>query len=135
MLIYTDRDANVSSISMMIDGRVIDKKAVPAGQGVMWTANGKIRADERNYLPLWTMPWQAELYNDGRDHEMVVRVVDSKSQNSVKRIVFRVDGMRAVSEGMGSGLGGLVILADFNMIVSECTSIFQPYLICFFVLV
>ncbi|KAJ1563269.1 hypothetical protein HK405_002676, partial [Cladochytrium tenue] len=67
-----------------------------------------------NFLPLWVVPWDPAQFDDGRDHVLEVTVTDSARLSTTKRVVFRVDGQRAKSEGMGSGLGGAIILARFS---------------------
>jgi hypothetical protein len=67
------------------------------------------------FIPLWTMPWSAADYDDGRAHEILISVVDAEGRQGQDMAIFRVDGQR---EELDAGWSGIIIHSNFEHFVS-----------------
>jgi hypothetical protein len=119
LLIWSAVGVNASGITINIDGKHTltgnTDGATYKGTTDIWKNITDPKAV--NHLPLWTIPWKPEMFNDGRDHRMTVTVSDKGGLTTIKTIIFRIDGQQATSEDMGSGTGGKVAGMNFNSLV------------------
>ncbi|KAJ3218382.1 Transmembrane protein 62 [Dinochytrium kinnereticum] len=117
MLIYSRSTVSSTNISIKIDGAETGIKGALRAKGSenypAW--QDKLPLDPgpdspKNHLPLWVAPWNPTIFDDGRDHVMDVRVTDDEGEETVKRVVFRVDGSRS-GKRMGLTTSGTLILS------------------------
>ncbi|KAJ3377095.1 Transmembrane protein 62, partial [Entophlyctis sp. JEL0112] len=106
---------NADLVSVWIDGKLLNEKVSFAGNSPMqgWSDVKSLNETE-NSIPLYVVPWDPSKWDDGRDHVMMVEAVDVDSIIGKATVVFRIDGLRAKSHGMGSGLGGWIVAAKFE---------------------
>ncbi|KAI9353896.1 hypothetical protein BDR26DRAFT_849416 [Obelidium mucronatum] len=102
-----------SNITISIDGTQITSTSEYKGSSKPWSSIQAIN-ETQNHLPLYVAKWDPQHWNDGNDHLLQVVAVDEAGYGATKTIVFRVDGYRAKSHGMESGVGGYIIAAHFE---------------------
>ncbi|KAJ1883140.1 hypothetical protein H4R99_004551 [Coemansia sp. RSA 1722] len=79
MLIWADKP--VASVAVAIDGIAHPHPAVYRGKET-GSANDVIKT------PLWTVPWNASSYNDGRLHHIEITAVDSEGKSTTTQVPF-----------------------------------------------
>ncbi|KAJ3072461.1 Transmembrane protein 62 [Podochytrium sp. JEL0797] len=104
------------NVTFKIDGVKVPEPVEYKGSGAAWSDIQNLE-ESVNRVPLYVSKWDPRVYNDGRDHWLEVEAIDSAGRTAVKKIAFRVDGERARSHGMESGIGGYVIAANFEMLI------------------
>lgn len=72
--------------------------------------------EEEEFLPLYVSEWDAQKYNDGKEHELEVKVVDRYGRVSSSTTVFRVDGQRSDMKG---GFAEWVMWANVALMVGS----------------
>ncbi|KAI8607191.1 hypothetical protein BC830DRAFT_1087154, partial [Chytriomyces sp. MP71] len=102
-----------SKIEIKMDGRVHESSIEYTGTTSPWSNITHLN-ETANHVPLYVSSWDAQVFNDGRDHELHILVIDENGLRATKTIIFRVDGLRAKTHGMSSGIGGYVIAASFE---------------------
>ncbi|KAJ3131435.1 Transmembrane protein 62 [Physocladia obscura] len=108
-----------ANVTVVIDGRVYSADV----GGIQFVGTTKPWSDVRainetdNHVPLYVCAWEPKKWDDGKDHIMEVEAVDVDGTVGKVKIVFRVDGKRAKEYGMGSGLGGWIIAANFEALL------------------
>ncbi|KAF9310747.1 Transmembrane protein 62 [Podila horticola] len=80
-------------IELRIDGQLHPNPSTFAG------VHEHDKNDEEEFLPLYVSEWDAQKYNDGKEHELEVKVVDRYGRVSSSTTIFRVDGQRTDMKG------------------------------------
>ncbi|RUP46478.1 hypothetical protein BC936DRAFT_146906, partial [Jimgerdemannia flammicorona] len=107
LLVFTDTPEGGAKVTIWIDN------VVHTGE-VMYSGRGKAGQIGEGYVPLWTAAWDPSVYDDGREHRLVVEVVDGEGKiGRAEEVVFRVDGGRSA---IGGGVGELLILSDMTVL-------------------
>ncbi|KAI9593790.1 Metallo-dependent phosphatase-like protein [Syncephalis fuscata] len=100
-LIFADTD--LPEVTVYVDG-IMKGNMKYSGRGSRDGAPGE-------YIPLWTVPWSADEYNDQQPHELRIVATDTQGRVGEDTVLFRVDGHR---EELDVGLSGLIIHSNFE---------------------
>ncbi|KAF9979431.1 Transmembrane protein 62 [Mortierella antarctica] len=95
-------------IEIRIDGKLHEQPARFAGT----TAEDQTKDEE--FLPLYVSAWNPQDYNDGKDHELEIKIVDRLGRLGSSRTVFRVDGERSEMNG---GFAEWIMWANVAMLL------------------
>lgn len=98
------------TIEIKIDGILHPHPARFAG------TRAEDKTDDEEFLPLYVSEWNPQDYNDGKEHEIEIKIVDRFGRVGSGRNVFRVDGKRT---NMNGGFGEWVMWANIAVLVSE----------------
>ncbi|KAF9935933.1 Transmembrane protein 62 [Modicella reniformis] len=96
------------AIRIKIDGKTHDSPVRFAG-----TRAEDQTADEE-FLPLYVSEWNPQDYNDGKEHEIEIRIVDRFGRVGSSLNVFRVDGQRSDIKG---GFGEWIMWSNIALLV------------------
>ncbi|KAJ3129919.1 Transmembrane protein 62 [Nowakowskiella sp. JEL0407] len=110
MLIWTSQNSEVRNIEVRIDGQRYEKEAMYHGVGS--PSHSTLEVDVQ-YIPLWTIEWNPDEYNDGNTHLMSLEVEDSNGLKARNSATFRVDGKVT---NMHGGIGELLILGRIGLL-------------------
>ncbi|KAG0054704.1 Transmembrane protein 62 [Linnemannia elongata] len=80
-------------VEIRIDGTLHDRPASFAG------TKAEHQTDEDEFLPLYVAPWNPQDYQDDKDHEIEIKIVDRFGRVGSSKLVFRVDGKRSEMKG------------------------------------
>ncbi|KAG0369168.1 Transmembrane protein 62 [Gamsiella multidivaricata] len=80
-------------IEIRIDGKLHEKPARFAG------TKAEDKTEDEEFLPLYVSEWDPQVFSDGGDHEMEIKIVDRFGRVGSSRTVFRVDGERSDMKG------------------------------------
>ncbi|KAH7025564.1 hypothetical protein BKA57DRAFT_480317 [Linnemannia elongata] len=80
-------------VEIRIDGTLHDRPASFAG------TKAEHQTDEDEFLPLYVAPWNPQDYQDDKDHEIEIKIVDRFGRVGSSKSVFRVDGKRSEMKG------------------------------------
>lgn len=97
-------------VEIRIDGTLHDRPARFAG------AKAEDQSSEE-FLPLYVAPWNPQDYQDGKDHEIEIKIVDRFGRVGSSKSVFRVDGKRSEMKG---GFAEWIMWANIALLVSWC---------------
>ncbi|KAG0210465.1 Transmembrane protein 62 [Mortierella sp. GBA30] len=95
-------------IEIRIDGKLHEEPARFAGTGA------EDQTDDEEFLPLYVSAWDPQEYNDGKDHELEIKIVDRLGRLGSSRTTFRVDGERS---GMNGGFAEWIMWANVAMLL------------------
>jgi hypothetical protein len=84
-----------------IDGVYLSEKWIYNGRGKSWDSIRDLKESEP-HIPLWTLRWDPDVYNDGKPHKLMVKASDSMGLSSNHTLIFRIDGK---PEKMSAGIG------------------------------
>ncbi|KAF9119027.1 Transmembrane protein 62 [Mortierella sp. 14UC] len=80
-------------VEIRIDGTLHDRPASFAG------TKAEDQTPNAEFLPLYVAPWNPQDYQDGKDHEIEIKIVDRFGRVGSSKSVFRVDGKRSEMKG------------------------------------
>jgi hypothetical protein len=107
----------LSSVVCRIDGTELrGSTASYHGRGKKWSSITNLKEVEP-HVPLWTIPWNASLYNDNKVHHLTVIAVDSSGKSGNHTVRFRIDGKRILK--MDSGPGGFIISLPIGLLFKD----------------
>ncbi|KAG0314209.1 Transmembrane protein 62 [Dissophora globulifera] len=104
-------------IEIRIDGKLHEQPARFAG------TKAEDQTEDEEFLPLYVSEWSPQDFNDGKDHDMDIKIVDRFGRVGSSRTVFRVDGQRSEMHG---GFGEWVM--HFNVALMLKTLFTTGYL-------
>ena len=110
----------ITQVQIYIDDRLLPVTAEYSGVGKSWS---NIQAVDENdpFLPLWTIPWNPKLYDNGQLHTMVVVAEDETGLKGNHTVRFRIDGQRILD--MDAGPGGFIISLPLGTLVTIINSL------------
>ncbi|KAG0234133.1 Transmembrane protein 62 [Actinomortierella wolfii] len=72
------------------------------------------QTSEKEFLPLYVAEWDPSVYNDGKEHELSIKVMDGNGRVGISKSVFRVDGKRSSLNG---GVAEWIMWANIAMLL------------------
>ncbi|KAF9967914.1 Transmembrane protein 62 [Actinomortierella ambigua] len=103
------RRPNVT-IQILIDGKAHPHPAKFVG------SRREEQTSDQEYLPLYAAKWDPSAYNDGKEHEISIKVMDSNGRVGISTSVFRVDGQRS---SMNGGVAEWIMWANIAMLLKS----------------
>ncbi|KAG0240745.1 Metallo-dependent phosphatase-like protein [Mortierella sp. GBAus27b] len=96
------------SIDIMIDGKPHPHPARFAG------TRAEDATEDEEFLPLYVSEWDPQEYDDGKEHEIEIKIVDRFGRVGSTRTIFRVDGKRS---NMNGGFGEWIMWTNISLLL------------------
>lgn len=106
----------ISDIRVTIDGSTLQGETRMIADEQITSSNDK---------PLWTLPWDPAVWDDGKLHTLTVDAIANDGQKGSSSIKFRLDGKRAEIQG---GPGEFIISSSMTLVVSSESKEDEQYL-------
>jgi hypothetical protein len=108
-------------VEIKIDGILHDHPARFAG------TKAEDQTTDEEFLPLYVTPWNPQDYQDDKDHEIEIKIVDRFGRVGSSKSVFRVDGKRSEMKG---GFAEWIMWANIALLVRYLLLFFATYFVC-----
>ena len=108
---------SLKTIKCTIDGNELQNAPESYhGRGKPWSNISNLNEFE-THIPLYTIPWNPQLYNDNEIHFLTVVATDTSGIQGNHTVRFRLDGNRV--KKMDSGIGGFIISIPLGLLFKD----------------